>query len=167
MGTSSTSLPHSNPGWPANRGRLLSYYVHELRPHPSYARHKLSVQAYQLAALEDQGDELAFKFPIVITGERFIVDGYARWELAKRQGRSTVLVLEYDLTEGDALQLLIQTHRRSQGLNDFVRIELALDLEKHAGNLSNNLTNQKLFVLSGFAKVFFSSSVPFQEAGHS
>jgi hypothetical protein len=39
------------------------------------------------------------------------------------------MCLQYDITEQEALQLLIQTHRRSQGLNDFRRIELALDLE--------------------------------------
>jgi len=109
-------------------GRLLNYSVHQLRPHPSYARHKFSVQASQLAALEEHG-ELAFRSPVLITREGFIIDGYARWELAKRQGRSTLPCLEYDITEQEALQLLIQTHRRSQGLNDFRRIELALDLE--------------------------------------
>jgi hypothetical protein len=109
-------------------GRLTSYPVHQLRPHPSYARHKFSVQTSQLAALEEHG-ELAFRSPVFITVEGFIIDGYARWELAKRQGRLTLSCLEYDITEQEALQLLIQTHRRSQGLNDFRRIELALDLE--------------------------------------
>jgi len=110
-------------------GRLLNYSVHELRPHPSYARHKLSVQTSQLAALEEDG-EFAFQRPIVITAESFIIDGYARWELAKRQGRATLPCLEYDITEHEGLELLIQTHRRSQG-NDFRRIELALDREQH------------------------------------
>lgn len=109
-------------------GRLLNYRVHELRPHPSYARHKLSVGTSKLAAISELG-QLALQFPIIITRDRFIIDGYARWELAKRQGRSTLPCLEYDLNEDDALQLLIQTHRRSQGLNDFVGIKLALDLE--------------------------------------
>jgi len=128
VGDNSRSLPHGDPGSSSLDGRLLNYSVHELRPHPSYTRHKLSVQACQLAALEEHG-ELAFQHPITITGERFIIDGYARWELAKRQRRSTLPCLEYDVTEDDALQLLIQTHRRWQGLNDFLRIELALDLE--------------------------------------
>jgi hypothetical protein len=91
-------------------------------------RHKFSVQALQIAALDECG-ELAFRSPLLISGEGFIIDGYARWELAKRQGRSTLMCLQYDITEQEALQLLIQTHRRSQGLNDFRRIELALDLE--------------------------------------
>lgn len=102
--------------------------MEQLRPHPSYARHKLSVHASRLAALEGDG-ELAFQYPIVVTRERFIIDGYARWELAKRQGRAILACLEYDLSEDDALHLLIQTHRRAHALNDFIRIELALDLE--------------------------------------
>lgn len=110
--------------------RLLNYSVNELRPHPSYARHKLSVHASQLSALEEHG-EFAFQRPVVITAESFIIDDYARWELAKRQGRSTLLCLDYDITEHDGLELLIQTHRRSQDLNDFRPIELALDREQH------------------------------------
>ena len=120
-GTSLTINPNLN-------ARLLSYSVHQLRPHPSYVRHKFSVQAFQIAALEEHG-ELAFRSPLFISGEGFIIDGYARWELAKRHGRSTLICLQYDITEQEALELLIQTHRRSQGLNDFRRIQLALDLE--------------------------------------
>jgi len=39
--------------------------------------------------------------------------------------------VEYDIDEADALRWLIQVNRRSQSLSDFIRIELALDLEKH------------------------------------
>jgi hypothetical protein len=67
-------------------GRLLNYSVHQLRPHPSYARHKLSVQASQLAALEEYG-ELALRIPVIVTRECFIIDGYARWEFAKCRAR--------------------------------------------------------------------------------
>jgi hypothetical protein len=38
---------------------------------------------------------------------------------------------EYDLSSEDALEELIRTHCAARGLNDFVRIELALDLEPH------------------------------------
>jgi len=102
--------------------------VSELRPHPSYARHNLSAPTFKLAALEEQG-ELGFSHPLLITQDKFIIDGYARWELAKRKGRPTLRCVEYDLTEQQALKWLIQTHRPSQGLSDFIRIELALDLE--------------------------------------
>lgn len=38
---------------------------------------------------------------------------------------------EYELSLEDALEELIRTHCASRGLSDFVRIELALDLEPH------------------------------------
>lgn len=39
--------------------------------------------------------------------------------------------MEINVTSEEALQLLVQTHGRFEGLNDFVRIELALDLEPY------------------------------------
>jgi hypothetical protein len=67
----------------------------------------------------------------VITRDGTIIDGYARWELARRQGRLTLPCLEYDLTQAEALEWLLQSHRRSDGLNAFCRILLALDLEPY------------------------------------
>ncbi len=110
--------------------RFVTFPVSELRPHPSYARHNLSVPTFKLAALEEQG-EFAFSRPLLITQDKFIIDGYARWELAKRKGRSKVPCVECDLTSEEALEEMIRKDRRSQGLNDFIRIELALDLESH------------------------------------
>jgi hypothetical protein len=39
--------------------------------------------------------------------------------------------IQYELSSEEALGELIRTHSRSRGLNDFVRIELALDLEPY------------------------------------
>jgi hypothetical protein len=101
--------------------------VDELRPHPSYARNHLTVSALQLSALIEQGD-LAFQEPIVITPDRTILDGYGRVKLARSTGRATLLCVIYDLNETEALQYLLQSHRRSNGWNAFTRILLALDL---------------------------------------
>ena len=77
-------------------------------------------------------------------------DGYGRWELAKRKGRPTLQCVEYDLTEQQALKWLIQTHRPSQGLSDFIRIELALDLELyfHEKAVLNQQVGDRCKVLS-------------------
>ena len=110
---------------------------------------------------------MAFREPIVTTQGGMIVDGYARWELARRQGRQTILCLEYDLTDEEALRWLIQSHRPSRGLNAYCRILLALDLEhslqeqaranQHAGGQSkgsSQLTEaQRLDVRSEVAAV--------------
>jgi len=67
--------------------------------------------------------------PITITQDNVILKGYAGWKLAGLQGRETVSCIEYTLSEEEALQRLLQSHRRSHVLNDFARIVLALDLE--------------------------------------
>jgi len=72
---------------------------------------------------------MAFVEPITITCDRTIIDGYARWELAKELKRPILHCIEYELSEPEALQWLLQKHRRSNGLNAFTRIMLALDLE--------------------------------------
>jgi hypothetical protein len=102
--------------------------VVELRLHPSYVGHQISVPASQLSALAALGS-LAFREPIVVTRDLTIIDGYARFQLAKHQGRETLSCLEYDLTEEEALRWLIQSHRPSWGLNAFSRVLLVLDLE--------------------------------------
>jgi hypothetical protein len=74
-------------------------------------------------------DELAFREPIMITQQGTIVDGYARCELARRQGRATLACIEYDLTDEEALVQLVQSQRPRSGLNSFCRVLLSLDLE--------------------------------------
>jgi hypothetical protein len=109
-------------------GELMSCRLDELNPHPSYLRHHLAVPASQLSALAERGDR-AFLEPLMITQDRTILDGYARLELARLQGRETLPCIAYELTESEALHWLLQKHRRSNGLNDFSRILLALELE--------------------------------------
>ena len=108
--------------------RLVMCRVDELRSHPSYIRHNLSVAPAQLSALAARGD-LAFRDPLVITCDRVVIDGYARWQLARHQGRAVLPCLEYQLSEDESLQWILQRHQRQKGLNSFIRILLALDLE--------------------------------------
>ena len=109
-------------------GQLVTCRLDELRPHPSYVRHHLTVPASQLSALAQRGDR-AFLEPLAITRERTILDGYARFELARLQGRASLPCLAYELTESEALHRLLERHRRSDGLNAFSRTLLALELE--------------------------------------
>ena len=121
-------------------GQLVTCRLDELHPHPSYVRHHLTVSAAQLSALAERADQ-AFLEPLVITQDRTILDGYARLELARLQGRGTLPCIEYELTESEALHWLLQKHRRSNGLNAFSRILLALDLE--AGFKEKARSNQQ------------------------
>ncbi len=122
-------------------GQLVTCRPAELRPHPSYDRNNLAVSASQLAALAELGD-LAFREPLLITGDRTIIDGYARWELARWRGRGTLPCMEYELAEEEALRWLLLRHHRSNGLNAFCRIRLALDLESYFKERA--LSNQRL-----------------------
>ncbi|HYX52703.1 MAG TPA: hypothetical protein VE783_04580 [Candidatus Limnocylindrales bacterium] len=100
----------------------------ELCPHPSYARHGLAVSADTLSAIRARG-ELAFLEPMITTRDRLIIDGYARWELAKELQFPRLQCIEYDLSETESLSLPLQRHRRANVLNNYSRIMLAFDLE--------------------------------------
>jgi len=100
----------------------------DLHAHASYVRHHLAVPFFKLSRLAEIGD-LAFRDPILITPDGTILDGYGRWEIARRQGRTTVCCREYQLTEHEALQFLVQSRIGSRGQSAFCRICLALDLE--------------------------------------
>ena len=102
--------------------------LQELCRTPSYAHHHLSVAASQLSSLASLG-RFAFREPIVVTRDGIVVDGYARWEWPAARAAETILCLEYDLTDEEALRWLIQSHRPSCGLNSYSRVLLALDLE--------------------------------------
>lgn len=145
---------------------LVVCRLDELQPHASYVRHRLSVSALQLSNLIAISD-LAFREPTVITRDHKIIDGYARLELARRQGRIEISCLRYDLSEQESLHWLIQSHLPSPGLLAYSRILLALDLEpfleerawanQQAGGrhkLSSNLTEAKaLDVRSKIAEI--------------
>lgn len=111
-----------------NEAGFATRRVDELRPHPSYSRHRLAVSASQLSALAALNDQ-TLEEPIVITRDGLIIDGYARVEWARTQGRTTILCIEYDRTEEEALQDLLLRHRGSNRLNAFSRILLARELE--------------------------------------
>jgi hypothetical protein len=108
--------------------QVVTCRLSELRSHPSYVRLGFTVPTGKLSALAKQG-ELAFREPLAMTQDRIVIDGYARWELARLTARLNLPCVEYDLTEEEAVRWLLQKHRRSNGMNDFCRILLALELE--------------------------------------
>jgi ParB-like chromosome segregation protein Spo0J len=74
--------------------------------------------------------EDAFLFPLIVTSSGIVIDGYARLEVARLQGRATVECIEYDISEEEALRRLLLCHRPSPGLPPFTRIDMARDLAK-------------------------------------
>jgi hypothetical protein len=114
-----------------NDFRNVRRHPSQLRPHPSYIRNNVAVNACQLAALAELG-ELAFRDPLFITQDRIILDGLARWTLARLQKRAAFACIEFEMSEEAALQYLLK--KRHRGLNDFVRITLSLELEPFLKN---------------------------------
>ena len=112
----------------ASHTRLVNCCPGDLSLHPSYIRNSVAVDAHQLSVITALGD-LAFREPLAITQDRIILDGVARWAVARLQGRPRLDCVEYQMSDTEALQYLIQRHRRSSALNDFIRICLALELE--------------------------------------
>ena len=110
------------------QSRLVTCRPDELCPHPSYDRHNLAVSASQLGAITALGEQ-AFEDPLLITANRKIIDGHARWRLAQLTKRRMLLCMEYQLDEKEALQMLLRTHRRVEGFIAVNRIALALDLK--------------------------------------
>jgi ParB-like chromosome segregation protein Spo0J len=78
--------------------------------------------------LADRGD-LAFQDPLMVTADGIILDGFARWSLARLRGRTMLPCIIRDLDEAEALVYILQKQRQSAGLNDFIRVSLALELE--------------------------------------
>jgi hypothetical protein len=99
----SDSFQASSKSQNASPGQIVSCAPDGLKPHPSYARHGLSVPACKLAALRERG-ELAFAEPLAITRDRALIDGYARWELAKELKRPVLHCIEYQLSVAEGLQ---------------------------------------------------------------
>ncbi len=130
------SLPNMQSGTieqPANAGLLIAQHLEmrpteSLKPHPSLLKQNLQPTAERILALERVGGSI-FEQPLLITDENLIVDGYARWLIAKRTQRSTILCQPCQLTEQEALQRILQTHRRPEWLSSFSRVQLALELE--------------------------------------
>jgi hypothetical protein len=109
-------------------GRLINCSVDQLQPHPSLVRLHIVPSAQDLSAVTGRRKH-ATKEPLTITQDCFILAGHAWWNLACREGESTLPCLQLDMTEEEALLWLIQKHQRSDGLNAFCRILLALELE--------------------------------------
>lgn len=109
--------------------QLVSWRVDQLRPHPSYARLGIKVSASRLNALLEMGED-AFLFPLIITSDGVVIDGYARLEIARLQEREIIECIQYNIFEEEALRLLLFCHRLSPGLPPFSRIAMARGLAK-------------------------------------
>jgi hypothetical protein len=96
----SDSSQASSKSQNASFARSVPCDPQDLRAHPSYAKHGLKVPPCKLSALRERG-KLAFAEFVTITRDRTIIDGYARWELAKQLRRPILHCVEYELSEAE------------------------------------------------------------------
>ena len=120
---------NEDPSTTTSQKRLVSWQVAKLRPHPSYARLGISISSSKLNVLLELGED-AFLVPLLVTSNGYVIDGYARLEVARLQGRATVECVEYDISEEEALRRLLLCHGPSPGLPPFTRIAMARGLTK-------------------------------------
>jgi hypothetical protein len=108
--------------------RLVSYPTHQLEPHPALIRHSFGSFPEEVAGLESLGDR-AFTEPLLITQGFLIVSGWTRWRYACRTGQTTLLCLQRNMTDEEAIFEILKSSQGRGGVNDYNRIVMALELE--------------------------------------
>jgi ParB-like chromosome segregation protein Spo0J len=102
--------------------------VKDLSPHPALIRMQMLPSPARLAELESLGAR-PFDEPIVITHEGFIVDGHARWIIARQLGRERLMCDVRVLSQGEALVRILDRDAQRPRFNSYCRVELAFLLE--------------------------------------
>ena len=129
--------------------RLVDRAPQALRPHPVYLEVRGPIRGSE--GRQPPSYSATVAEPVAITRAGLILDGHERWQLAAREGRPSVACIEYDLSDAQAVLFMLDKHHRSDRMNDFCRILLALQLEPHwraraqqrqagAGQLPSKLT---------------------------
>ena len=128
--TTSAAVVTAAANGPAGpEGRLVHRAPEQLRLHPAYLDVCGPVTAVRtLRAAVKSSLVIA---PLLTTRDGLILDGHTRWQLARQEGRPSVVCIEYDLTDEQALLFMLDRYRHAEWLNDFCRIVMALQLEPH------------------------------------
>ena len=122
-------LDASEPQHGPSLDRVVYRATTTLHPHPRYQELRGPTAATQARRAERQAGPI--QEPLLTTIDGTILDGHARWQVAIERHQPALPCFEYDVTDDEALQVVIQRHRRSEGLNDYGRIVLALGLESY------------------------------------
>ena len=113
----------------SSRARLVDRSTKSLRPHPVYLELFGPLAATRARRVGQQTGSI--QEPLLTTTDGTILDGHARWQVAIERAQPMLPCFEYELSEDKALQVVIERHRASEGLNDYGRIVLALRLEPY------------------------------------
>ena len=113
----------------ALESRLVHRAPEQLRAHPVYL--EVCDPLPTVTVPHGPADSTHIIEPLLTTRNGLILDGHERWALARCQSRRTLACLEYGLTDEEALTFMLNKHCRSDRLNAFCRIVMALALEPH------------------------------------
>jgi len=104
--------------------RRITGSPNELRLHRAFeeVEFKGFVDICRAARLKD----LSLPGLILATPKGTILAGIGYWWFAVCEGRADISWIEYPIDEADALQFILSHYQRSCGVNDFLRIRLAL-----------------------------------------
>jgi ParB-like chromosome segregation protein Spo0J len=75
--------------------------------------------------------ELTDEQPVLVTQHGEILAGVRHWESALRDRKEHISCIQYDCDSEQALWIILAKHQSWRGLNDFVRIAIALKLEPY------------------------------------
>ncbi len=111
-------------------GRTVVRALEELRVHPAVEEIGFGAFLGDLNQAARSQDHLPPTEPIFVTQTGLILAGFGRWRLAAYRKTPTIECVEYTLSDEDALRFMLALQRRRNGWNPFIRIRLALQLER-------------------------------------
>src|SRR5438270_5084596 len=102
----------------------------ELRVHPVFLKLNLigTLINYAVHGRKPQG---SVPEPILITSSGIVISGVREWHAAVSEGRSAVDCTEYQLSDDEALQLVLTLQQSRGAWNAFTRIQIALQHEPY------------------------------------
>lgn len=122
VGQGTLAFPDLEPA-----GRFVDFPTASLRPHARYHEVWGPIASTRISRVSRQTGLIVE--PLVTTTDGEILDGHARWHVAKERGQSSLKCLVLDVNPQEAIEIVIQRHRAADGLNAYARVMLALRLE--------------------------------------
>jgi hypothetical protein len=111
-------------------GRTVVRSLQELRIHPALEEAGFCAFLPELQEFARCQDQVLPEQPVLVTHTGVILAGFGRWRMAVSRRSPTIECLEYTLTDEDALQFMLSLQKRRNHWNPFIRIRLALKLER-------------------------------------
>jgi hypothetical protein len=111
-------------------GRTVMRLLADLRIHPALDEIGFCSFLPELNEAAWSQDQTSTQEPIFVTQTGVILAGFGRWQLAVSQKIPSIECVEYSLPDEDALRFMLSLQKRRNGWNSFIRIRLALKLER-------------------------------------